>query len=165
MSYDRFFGTVMYDFKCDYQNIYFAAFWHFDSCWNAIFLRSPALPCQHKLYLCNICICICICAVFEFVSVLYLCWEIVIRSLRSPPTRTICILSAQTFIFSISYLAFSIFDIYNCTYFHPSSLDIWCIVYISDTWYFEAQPDHEIIREFDKPNGLSDCYDGSTGLT
>ena len=109
------------------------------------------------LYLC--CIWICICAVF------------VLRNRYTVPplslTRTICILSAQTFIFSISYLAFSIFDIYNCTYFHPSSLDIWCIVYISDTWYFEAQPDHEIIREFDKPNGLSDCYeyDGSTGLT
>ena len=65
---------------------------------------------------------------------LYLCREIVIRSLRSPLTRTICILSAQTFIFSISYLAFSIFDIFNCPYFQPSSSDIWYCLYFRDLW-------------------------------
>ena len=93
-----------------------------------------------------------------FYSYLYLysCREIVIRSLRSPHPHHLYFIRADIYflhfifgIFYIWYLQLSIF----------SALLLWYLVlfifqrYLCWCGYFEAQPDHEIIREL---KGLMD---------
>ena len=108
------------------------------------------------LYLC--CICICIWTVFVFVLHLYLscilCREIVIRSPRSPRPHHLYFIHADIYFL---HFIFGIFYIWYLYTFSPHIWLIFTIVHIVTPHlnlmlfifqrYFEAQTDHEIIRE------------------